>query len=192
MSREGFNLDGKNVVGRAAISFALYVIVFFVLGGFTGCAPALSKQLREESGKPIPFEALLRRTADYKGRIVIVGGYILETLNEPEGSWLTVLQSPLDSQNRPESSDLSQGRFLVWSTEFLDPVVYSQERKITVGGQVIGSQQRKLGNLTYQYPVVEAKEIHLWAKEGEFTGPFYDPWYYPWYRYPYPYGYPSW
>ena len=192
MSREGFNLNGKNVVGRAAISFALYVIVFFVLGGFTGCAPALSKQLREESGKPIPFEALLRRTADYKGRIVIVGGYILETLNEPEGSWLTVLQSPLDSQNRPESSDLSQGRFLVWSTEFLDPVVYSQERRITVGGQVIGSQQRKLGNLTYQYPVVEAKEIHLWAKEEEFTGPFYDPWYYPWYRYPYPYGYPSW
>ena len=174
------------------MSFALYVMLFFVLGGFTGCAPALSKQLREEAGKPIPFEALLRRTADYKGRIVIVGGYILETLNEPEGSWLTVLQSPLDSQNRPESSDLSQGRFLVWSTEFLDPVVYSQERKITVGGQVIGSQQRKLGNLTYQYPVVEAKEIHLWAKEAECTGPFYDPWYYPWYRYPYPYRYPYW
>jgi len=192
MSREGFNLDGKNIIGRPAISFALYVMLFFALGGFTGCAPALSKQLREEAGNPVPFEALLRRTDDYKGRIVIVGGYILETLNEPEGSWLTVLQSPLDSQNRPESSDLSQGRFLVWSTEFLDPVVYSKERRITVGGQVIGSQQRKLGSLTYQYPVVEAREIHLWAKEAEHIGPYYDPWYYPWYRYPYPYRYPYW
>jgi outer membrane lipoprotein len=178
-------VDEKNIMGRPAMSFTLGVMMFFVLGGgFTGCAPAVSKQLREEAGKPVPFEELLRRTDDYKGRVVIIGGYILETLNEPEGSWLTVLQSPLDSQHRPESSDLSQGRFLVWSREFLDPVVYSQERRITVGGQVIGSQQKKLGSLTYQYPVVEAKEIHLWAKAGERTGPFYDPWYYPWYRYP--------
>ena len=95
------NLDGENIMGRPAISFALYVLIFFVLGGFTGCAPVISKQLRKEAGEPVPFEALLMRTEDYKGRVVIIGGYILETVNEPEGSWLTVLQSPLDSQNRP-------------------------------------------------------------------------------------------
>jgi outer membrane lipoprotein len=179
-------------MGRSAISFPLHVFLFFVLGGFTACAPAISKQVREQAGEPVPFEALLRRTDDYKGRVVIVGGYILETVNEPEGSWLTVLQSPLDSQNRPESSDSSKGRFLVWSKEFLDPVVYSKDRRVTVGGQVIGSQERKLGSLTYQYPVIEAKEIHLWSKEGEHMGPYYDPWYYPWYRHPYRYRYPYW
>ena len=188
-------MDGEDVMGRPVISFTVYVLLFFVLGWLTGCTPAISKQLREEAGEPVPFEALLMRTDDYKGRVVIIGGYILETLNEPDGSWLTVLQSPLDSQNRPESSDLSKGRFLVWSKEFLDPVVYSKERSLTVGGKVMGSQARELGSLTYQYPVIEAKEIHLWSKEGEHIGPYYpyyDPWYYPWYRHPYRYRYPYW
>jgi len=182
-------------MSRLSFSCTAYLLLFFALGGFTGCTPAISKQVREEAGEPVPFEELLERTDDYRGRVVIVGGYILETLNVPEGSWLTVLQAPLDSLNRPESSDLSKGRFLVWSKEFLDPVVYSKERRITVGGQVMGSQQRKLGSLTYQYPVIEAQEIHLWSKEGEYMGPYYpyyDPWLYPWYRYPYRYRYPYW
>jgi outer membrane lipoprotein len=181
-------------MGRSAISFVAYLLLFFVLGVVTACTPAISKQLRQEAGKPVPFEALQKRTDDYKGRVVIIGGYILETANEPEGSWLTVLQSPLNSLNRPESSDLSKGRFLVWSQEFLDPVVYSKERRITVGGKVRGSEERKLGSLTYRYPVIEAKEIHLWPEEGKYVGPYYpyyDPWIYPWYPYPwYPYPYP--
>lgn len=188
-------MDGKNIMGRFSDSFATYVLLLFVLVGFTGCTPAISKQLRQEAGEPVPFEALLKRADDYKGRVVILGGYIVETINEPEGSWLTVLQSPLDSLNRPESSDLSKGRFLVWSEEFLDPVVYSKERRITVGGKVIGSEERKLGSFTYPYPLVEAKEIHLWSKEGEYVGPYYpyyDPWIHPWYRYPYRYRYPYW
>jgi len=188
-------VDGENRMSRLSFSCTAYLLLFFALGGFTGCTPAISKQVREEAGEPVPFEELLERTDDYRGRVVIVGGYILETLNVPEGSWLTVLQAPLDSLNRPESSDLSKGRFLVWSKEFLDPVVYSKERRITVGGQVMGSQQRKLGSLTYQYPVIEAQEIHLWSKEGEYMGPYYpyyDPWLYPWYRYPYRYRYPYW
>ena len=182
-------------MSRPVISFAAYLLLFFFLVGFSGCTPAISKQLRQEAGEPVPFEVLLERVDDYKGRVVILGGYILETVNEPEGSWLTVLQSPLDSLNRPESPDLSKGRFLVWSMEFLDPVVYSNERRITVGGKVMGSEDRKLGSLTYQYPVIEAKEIHLWSKEGNYVGPYYpyyDPWMHPWYRYPYRYRYPYW
>jgi outer membrane lipoprotein len=180
-------------MGRFSISLTPCVLLFFLLGVVTGCTPAISKQLRKEAGEPIPFEALQKRTASYKGRVVIIGGYILETVNKPKGSWLTVLQSPLDSLNRPESSDLSKGRFMVWSKEFLDPVVYSKERRITVGGTVRGSEERKLGSLTYRYPVIEAKEIHLWPNEKKYVGPYYpyyDPWIYPWYPYPYPYRYP--
>ena len=182
-------------MGRFSVSWTVYLLLFLLLGGFTACAPAISKKVREEAGEPVPFETLLQRTDGFKGRVVIVGGYILETINETDGSRITVLQAPLDSQNRPRSSDLSEGRFMVASGDFLDPVVYSKERRITVGGKVIGSQERKLGNLTYAYPVIEAMEIHLWSKEGEYIGPYYpyyDPWYYPWYRRPYLYRYPYW
>ena len=182
-------------MGRLSMSSAVYILLFLLLGGSTGCAPAISKKVREEAGEPVPFEALLKHTDDYKGRVVIVGGYILETVNETDGSQITVLQAPLDSQNRPKSSDLSEGRFMVSSSEFLDPAIYSKERRITVGGKVIGNLERKLGNLTYVYPVIEAMEIHLWSKEGEYIGPYYpyyDPWYHPRYRRPYRYRYPYW
>jgi outer membrane lipoprotein len=183
------------MMDRLSISVAGYIFSFFLLGGFTGCAPAISKKVRKEAGEPVPFEALLKQTDGYKGRVVIVGGYILETANETDGSRVTVLQAPLDSQNRPKSSDLSKGRFMVSHSEFLDPVVYSKGRRITVGGKVIGCRERKLGNLTYIYPVIEAMEIHLWSKEGRYIEPYYpyyDPWYYPWYRRPYRYRYPYW
>jgi outer membrane lipoprotein len=189
------NIDRKNIMGRLSTLLAVYTLLFFFLGGVTACAPALSKKVREEAGEPVPFETLLKRTDGFKGRMVIVGGYILETINETDGSLITVLQAPLDSQNRPKSSDLSEGRFMVSTSDFLDPVVYSNERRITVGGKVIGSQERQLGNLTYAYPVIEAIEIHLWSKEGEYIGPYYpyyDPWYYPRYRRPHLYRYPYW
>ena len=188
-------MDREDIMGRLSILVMGLILSFFLLGGFTACAPAISKKVREEAGEPVLFEALLKHTDDYKGRVVIVGGYILETVNETDGSRITVLQAPLDSQNRPKSSDLSEGRFMVSSGEFLDPVIYSKERRITVGGKVIGNQERKLGNLTYVYPVIEAMEIHLWSKEGEYIGPYYpyyDPWYHPRYRRPYRYRYPYW
>jgi outer membrane lipoprotein len=186
---------GVNIMSRPFISSALYILLFLLLGGFTACAPAISKKIREEAGEPVPFKTLLKHSDDYRGRVVIVGGYILETVNEPNGSRITVLQAPLDSLNRPKSSDLSKGRFMVSSREFLDPAVYSKERRITVGGKVMGSEESKLGNLTYVYPVIEAMEIHLWSKEGRYMGPYYpyyDPWYYPWHRPPYYYRYPYW
>ncbi len=172
--------------------------LFFLLvtmGGFTGCAPALSKQLREEAKPPIPFQELLQSVARYEGRVVILGGYILETANDPDGSLLTVLQAPLDSQNKPKSADLTKGRFLVWTKKFIDPEIYSKDRKVAVGGKVIGSRQMKLGNATYTYPLIAAQEIYLWPEEDRYARPYYyyDPWYYLWYHpwyhpwYPYPY-----
>ena len=188
-------MDLENIMDRLSISLALYILLFLFLGGFTACAPAISTKVRDEAGEPVPFKTLLKHSDAHKGRVVIVGGYILETVNETDGSRITVLQAPLDSQNRPKSSDLSEGRFMVSSSEFLDPAVYSKERRITIGGKVSGIQERQLGNLTYVYPVIEVMEIHLWSKEGAYIGPYYpyyDPWYHPRYRRPYRYRYPYW
>ena len=123
------------MMGRLSISLAVYILLFLLLGGFTACAPSISKKVREEAGEAVPLEALLKRTDGYKGRVVIVGGYILGTANDTDGSRITVLQAPLDSQNRPKSSDLSEGRFMISSSEFLDPVVYSKERRIPLAAR---------------------------------------------------------
>lgn len=179
-------------------SFTLISLFFLLvpMGGLTGCAPALSKQLREEAKPPILFQELLQSVERYQGRVAILGGYILETANDLDGSLLTILQAPLDSQNRPKSPDRTEGRFLVWTRKFLDPEIYSKDRKVTVGGKVAGSRQKALDNRIYEYPVIEAQEIYLWPRKDKYARPYYpyyyDPWCYPWYPYPYYRRHPHW
>jgi len=171
-----------------------FILLLLVIAG---CAPALSKHIRSQATPDISFPELQASVEKYEGRVVIFGGYILNTANNQDGTVLTILQAPLNSANKPVSADSSQGRFLVLSKKFLDPEIYSKGRKITVGGEVTGSRSRTLGNRDYEYPVIEALELHLWPKEDRYAGPYYPyyydpwyyPWYYPWYRPWYPYRY---
>ena len=168
-----------------------HFLLLIAAGVIAGCAPALSKHIRDQAKPPIPFPELQKSAERYEGRVVIYGGYILDTANNPNGSVLTILQAPLDSSNEPVSQDLSQGRFLLVSKKFLDPEIYSKGRKITVGGKVTGAVSKTLDNRLYSYPEIEALEIHLWPKEDRYVRPYYpyyyDPWFYPWF---YPWYYP--
>jgi outer membrane lipoprotein len=154
-------------------------------GVITCCAPALSGRIRDQAKPVIQFAELQKSVEKYQGRVVIYGGHILETANNPDGTVLNVLQAPLDSKNEPASPDLSEGRFFVVTDKFLDPEIYNKGRKITVGGKVTGSRSGTVGNRMYEYPVIEAQELHLWPKEDTYRTPYYpyyyDPWYHPWY-----------
>jgi len=166
-------------------------MVLLTLGIYAGCATVPSRQFRQQVGPPVPFHELLKGDA-HRGERIVLGGYILETVNEPDGTRITVLQAPLNSRNEPKATDLSQGRFVVRTDKFLDPEIYRKDRKLTVGGEVSGVSPQPLGNRTYRYPVIKAEEIYLWPKEPRYTRPYYpyyDYWYYPWYPYPY-YPYP--
>ena len=179
---------------RVGYSVLLSLLLWLWLGGLTGCAPAVSRQFRERVPRPVPFKALLEDTEAYEGKRVILGGYVLETVNQPDGSLLIVLQAPLDSRNKPKSRDLSEGRFLMETERFLDPEIYSKDRKLTVGGKVSGVRSQLLGKRLYGYPIIEAEELYLWPKEAPYIRP--DPDYYwghPWSYYPYgPYPWWAW
>ena len=172
-----------NIKCRSKLISLLFLLV--TAGVVTGCAPVLSKQLRDEAEPPIPFQELLQSPDTYKGRVVILGGYILEIANDAGGSLLTILQASLDSRNKPRSPDLTKGRFLVWTRKFLEPEIYSKDRAVTVGGRVAGTRQGSLGKRSYVYPVIETQEIYLWPEKYKYVRPyypyFYDPWFYPWY-----------
>lgn len=178
------SLESQTGGGWKALFFLL---VWLVPVLFAGCASVPSRQFRQQLGPPIPFQELLEAKAHRDERVVL-GGYILETANQAHGTRLTLLHAPLDSRNKPKSQDLSQGRFVVQTDQFLDPAIYTKDRKVTVGGKVWGTMPRPLGNLTYEYPLIKAEELHLWPKERRYTRPYYpyyNYWYSPWYRYPY-------
>jgi outer membrane lipoprotein len=164
------------------------LFVAFVGLSFPALAAVMSQQLRDEAGIPVLFEDLLGDPRGYTGRVVVLGGYILEMQNEPDGRVLTIIQAPLDWRERPKSRDLSQGRFFVTTSKFLDPDVYVKGRRLTVGGRVGGIREQSVGGATYRFPVIEAQELYLWPKKTHFVGPCYpcyEPWYGPWY----PWGY---
>lgn len=128
-----------------------------------GCAHVISKELREKADEEISFAALLKDPDRYAGRFVILGGIIASSLNTEEGTYIEVVQNPLDSRGRPEYSDVSGGRFLILTEGYLDSAIYSQGKRVTVAGKVIGKRVRPLGEIQYTYPLIKSSEIHLFT-----------------------------
>lgn len=147
----------------------------------------ISEPVRSEAEPPLPFKTLVAQADQYRGRTVILGGYILETRNLESETIINVLQVPLRIGEEPDFKDRSEGRFLVYQQGFLDPEIYSKDRVITVAGEVIGSGSEEIGGNRIQYLKINSREIYLWP-EYETRGYPYHPWRYPdfgHYRYPY-------
>jgi outer membrane lipoprotein len=106
-----------------------------------------------------------RNPSGHAGEVLLLGGRIIEN-RAPDGfSELVVLQMPLGGGDRPRNIDASEGRFLVRSSQFLDPSIYENGRLLTVVGRLVGSESRKIGGFDYVYPVIEAVEIKVWREQ---------------------------
>lgn len=136
--------------------------VCLVLLTLAACAPAISKNLQQQADSSLSFPVLAADPEAHRGRIVILGGVIAQTTPKPGQTELEIVQKPLDYFNEPKIGDDSQGRFLVIADRFLDPLIYRKDRRITVAGEVTGSEIRKLGDLDYRYPVISSRELKLW------------------------------
>jgi outer membrane lipoprotein len=140
----------------------LTICFFFTFFTVVACSYPISKEVRQEARKDLSFPQVLQNPTAYKGSTVIWGGSIVQTINRTDGTDIIVLETPLERQERPESDRYSQGRFIVRSPKFLDPEIYKNGRKITVAGEIVGQDARPLGQVQYNYPLLEAKEIYLW------------------------------
>ena len=124
------------------------------------------------------------------------GGVLLETRPEANHTCFEVLAKPLEKSMRPEKSDQADGRFVACKPGFYDPEIFKKGREVTVTGELIHIDVRKVGEYDYQFPVVDIQFMSLWPKRlrpvyYDFYGP-YRPyyWHYPYYgrfhyRYPY-------
>lgn len=122
--------------------------------------------------------------ARYKNMPVRWGGVIAEVDNEQNASLVQVLSYPLNSYGRPMLDEKPQGRFVVKSTQFLDPLVYSKNSEITIAGTLTGAIDRTIGKKTMTLPLVSATTLYVWPV---YTYSSYDGYY--GYPYGYPYGY---
>ncbi len=136
--------------------------LLLVIALTAGCSSPISKSVRNETDPGLSFQQLREQPASFEGRTVILGGEIIRTHNRQEGTTIEVLQKELDRWGRPKGKDETGGRFRVFADRFLDPVVFSQGRRVTIAGTVEGGQVEKIGEVDYVYPLLRAREIHLW------------------------------
>ena len=171
----------------------LFLACVFLL---TGCAGLQSRDVvpAELAGEVARDLSLARIQADpeqYNGTAVVLGGKIVRTMNRQQETLIEVVQLPLNSQLRPKDVDASQGRFLVRTSKYLDPYIYGQGREITVVGRIAGTRMMKIGEMDYEYLLLQAENIRLWEPEQESVRVYHD--YSPFFYWPGPgWGHPYW
>jgi outer membrane lipoprotein len=171
---------------RTASSFVLITL----LAVLTACAP-MSQDIRRQADQSAPFSEIQKSPDKFNGMVVIWGGVVIEITNLKESTAIKVMQTALDSQERPTDLDRSEGRFIILVDRFLDPDIFKKGRQVTVGGEIIGKETQPIGEIQYIYPVVRAKELKLWEQPVPYPPYYYDPWY--WGPYPWrPWGRPYW
>ncbi len=113
------------------------------------------------------------------------GGVIVDAEPLADRTCVEVLSHQLDRNKRPVRSDRSYGRFLACRSGFLDPVVFSRGRDITVIGRIEDLVEGEIGEYRYRYPRLDAEVIYLWPEvvERYYHDPW--PWYGPWYYHPF-------
>jgi outer membrane lipoprotein len=151
---------------RTGIRFRTAIVYSLILWGLIGCASGLSDASRAMVTYEGGFSELQNAPDQYRGAVVMLGGRVVETTPSAEGSEIVVLQLPLAMMDKPALDKRSEGRFLISTPEFLDPLVYRKLTLITVVGEVTGQVERSMGEYLYTLPVLRPIEIKQWPQNG--------------------------
>lgn len=142
---------------RRSKSFAVGLLLLL---GLTACASVIPSSLKGQA-RVVPFPELHRAPESYAGQLLLIGGEVFAV--KPKGEWIEieVLERPLGFRDRPQLDRSPRGRFLVLSTlQGLDKI--KPGREITLVGEVRGSEVRPFEAVSYTYPIVMARYVHLW------------------------------
>ena len=145
------------------------------------CAPVLRYDLMGKGILNARLSELKENPVSYREKLFILGGIIVNTTVTKEGSLIEAIYVPVDFRGYLKSSGISNGRFLAIYKGFLDPVIFNQEREVTIAGIFKGTRTGNIGEMEYTYPFFEIEEIYLWEKrQDEYYPPYL---YYPYWRY---------
>lgn len=156
------------------------------------CSSSIPPEIRQTLDNG-PGVAQLREQPDnYIEQQIRWGGMILETENRENTSWLTIISYPLTDSGEPQTYAQSPGRFIAIVNDFLEPLIYGQDRLITVKGNFFETETINIGEYPYEYPLIVVDHYYLWPEKREpryvdyppYWG--YDPWFYPGYPWHYP------
>lgn len=146
-----------------------------------GCAAGpevVPDSLKSQVESGMTFQQILEHPDQFRGKIVVWGGEVLSAKRLSDSTQLEMLQLPLDDSQRPSivKTD-SQGRFFAFAKNFLDPATFPVHTRVTLVGEVTGAQTANLDEMTYRYPTLDIKHLHVWQESAEELQGNSGPWY---------------
>jgi outer membrane lipoprotein len=102
------------------------------------------------------------------GRSVQWGGTIIGVTNLEDRTRIEVLAYPIDRNAKPQGDGNPLGRFFLEQRGFLDPATYKPGRLVSVVGSVTGTLSARVGEASYEHPVVDARQTYLWPENREY------------------------
>ena len=116
--------------------------------------------------KSLTPQSVIAEPKASRGKMALWGGTILATRNLKEVTQIEMLAYPLNSSHLPLLEKKALGRFIIKHNGFLEPSTYAVGERLSVLGSVAGTQQGNVGEARYAYPVIQAKQLHLWSKDA--------------------------
>ncbi|MGD9851914.1 MAG: Slp family lipoprotein [Nitrospirales bacterium] len=168
---------------------AMFSFGILIAGCSTPYVTTLPGNLASRVDLSLNFLQIKESPDSHKGKLVMLGGQVLEARRLKDSTQLTILQLPLIDQQEPTAElTQSQGRFIATQQDFLDPATVPSGTKVTVVGEISGSLNQSLDETTYDYPTINIKHIKVWPQVS--LNSYHYPPYYgypPFYPYPYPF-----
>lgn len=161
-----------------------------------GCNSHIPTLIKTRPNQDLGYQQVKDNTESYHDKDVRWGGKIVSVENKEDSTWIEILANPLNNFGRPLSRhDKYQGRFIARIDGFLEPEQYAKDRYLTIYGKVEKNIVKLVDEYPYNYPLVHAKEHHLWRNYRTIRqfGPYYNSYfpsfYYPRLGFPYAQGY---
>ncbi|MEX0607100.1 MAG: Slp family lipoprotein [Halofilum sp. (in: g-proteobacteria)] len=105
---------------------------------------------------------------EHVGATVLWGGVVVNSENLADRTRLEIVGYPLDEHSqRPLTEAEPQGRFLAYRDGYLETAEYGRGRRVTVRGEVTGSEEGRIGEARYTYPAVAVEQLELWQEPRE-------------------------
>ena len=180
-------MQGKSSMAR----FGLLTAAFFLLPACAGQS-IIPVDLEKQVDQTLSFAQIKEAPPTHVGKVLVLGGEILDAARLKEHTRLTVLQLPTGRDHAPAMDrTMSQGRFLAFQTEFLDPATVPSGTRITIVGKVSGATTELLDEMEYTYPMVTILFLKVWPEAMQIP-PRFGRYGFPYYGYPYWYAGPYW
>lgn len=179
----------QRLLSKARLGMVL--MATFLLAACAGQS-IIPLDIEKQVDQTISFAQVKDAPTAHVGKVMVLGGEVLDATRLKDRTRLTVLQLPTGRNHEPAMDRTkSQGRFLAFQTDFLDPATVPNGTRITIVGEISGATTELLDEMDYTYPTVAIQFLKVWPDAMQ-VPPRFGRYGFPYYGYPYWYAGPYW